>query len=1202
MPLTDKDTMYKEPMDKSLLEELDLEGDGGGEQIAAVGRLVVNAESPGKTAGKKLNFKTAEDYVAYLQETLMPDLKESGSSYLADFTTIVGHIEDESIDQGYVDWLKSTLIPDTMESGRDAMAQDLEEGIHWMEKVSKSVGYDPNMPPAKERKKTASKCKGCGKEMNPVEVMVSGESGLCKKCVDKKHKEVTGADEVGDIWSFESKEEEYAALELQQDFIDPALEGDTDAQNYLSNLWDGESWEQIKKKLEIEGSTWYVWFMDGVRKYISERNEDTALTGSLKKKASMDEEESRRITSQFYRGFSGTDMLVMKDESSFVKKGDILSIKDVGIVPEWIRDAYGYVQLSHEFGDPNMWAEGGLDIGFKEGSPEEEAYYKRKTVGEDQWQLSYIKENLEAGNYKILGKGAERIKKQIISFVESLEEPEEEDEEYTVKAPVDKREGDTLTYTYSLKRRADQYSLRGKTYEVTFLSKDSDEYEVTGPNGEELDPAEYEYVRDSIDKSMREGSVKTAGMLVGDEVKVVMKDGRTEEGEIVEFYTKDKNAGALVKLYTAAPGQVDVILPDLMGVKPPWRVREAAYFQIGASKKTAGVDSKGNPIKVDCWVKIISGPNAGWDGGDFLIVRNVENNKSWVFNPTGGSPPSDPQAAEWSELNKDLEVVETAEEYGVERKRMEEEEKGHAKKEFESWPFKILDPKKIRTKKDLRREIYDASERGAKIGDPDTPGGLWFDTHGMALKLNMGTEEVDKLMAALDENITRSAYIAGQFKDLWGAKPPWKVREAAYENYQDYCQKCRKWFSGHGEKCPECGNPVGYEQKVVSKRNPHHRGYDLPETTREDEERLEKEHEKERKLVQQAGDGLDITPEAYMDRIMSTPGSSRDIALDRTIKHFRGRIPADQLFDRLHSRYASLFRELKNLGKFKMAGTDKLEVVKEALLFSPLANSLPPKELEALAQSLVKYMMKKTAYIDQRQGWSELLDYAHTILVRRPTTHFDDLVGKISPFVEGGKLSPAMRGELLKMYREKKASIKTATDFVDYSDKQRAVMTLTERESGGKLGDLVLGISDKLVENDLIEYETETIATADNKWQVIFYLKDPDPTKFINYVQRHYPELYKHFEIVASIKTADEAVEVGKDSKKETTDVEQCHSTTCKHWDKSYSNGCVLKNIGVTEKADCAFYEEKDVPLTGMPEPQEMPTPQAEKKTMTSEM
>jgi hypothetical protein len=618
--------------------------------------------------------------------------------------------------------------------------------------------------------------------------------------------------------------------------------------------------------------------------------------------------------------------------------------------------------------------------------------------------------------------------------------------------------------------------------------------------------------------------------------------------------------------------------------------------------KTAGVDSKGNPIKVDCWVKIISGPNVGWDEGDLLIVRNVENNKSWVFNPTGGSPPSDPQAAEWSELNKDLEVVETAEEYGVERKRMEEEEKGHAKKEFESWPFKILDPKKIRTKKDLRREIYDASERGAKIGDPDTPGGLWFDTHGMALKLNMGTEEVDKLMAALDENITRSAYIAGQFKDLWGAKPPWKVREAAYENYQDYCQKCRKWFSGHGEKCPECGNPVGYEQKVVSKRNPHHRGYDLPETTREDEERLEKEHEKERKLVQQAGDGLDITPEAYMDRIMSTPGSSRDIALDRTIKHFRGRIPADQLFDRLHSRYASLFRELKNLGKFKMAGTDKLEVVKEALLFSPLANSLPPKELEALAQSLVKYMMKKTAYIDQRQGWSELLDYAHTILVRRPTTHFDDLVGKISPFVEGGKLSPAMRGELLKMYREKKASIKTATDFVDYSDKQRAVMTLTERESGGKLGDLVLGISDKLVENDLIEYETETIATADNKWQVIFYLKDPDPTKFINYVQRHYPELYKHFEIVASIKTADEAVEVGKDSKKETTDVEQCHSTTCKHWDKSYSNGCVLKNIGVTEKADCAFYEEKDVPLTGMPEPQEMPTPQAEKKTMTSEM
>jgi len=38
---------------------------------------------------------------------------------------------------------------------------------------------------------------------------------------------------------------------------------------YLRKLWDGESWQDIKRKLLTEGSVWYVWWMDGVRQHLS---------------------------------------------------------------------------------------------------------------------------------------------------------------------------------------------------------------------------------------------------------------------------------------------------------------------------------------------------------------------------------------------------------------------------------------------------------------------------------------------------------------------------------------------------------------------------------------------------------------------------------------------------------------------------------------------------------------------------------------------------------------------------------------------------------------------------------------------------------------------------------------------------------------------------------------------------------------------
>lgn len=47
--------------------------------------------------------------------------------------------------------------------------------------------------------------------------------------------------------------------------IDLARKPDGTAErSYLRELWDGESWASIKKKLDTEGSAWVVWYQDGL--------------------------------------------------------------------------------------------------------------------------------------------------------------------------------------------------------------------------------------------------------------------------------------------------------------------------------------------------------------------------------------------------------------------------------------------------------------------------------------------------------------------------------------------------------------------------------------------------------------------------------------------------------------------------------------------------------------------------------------------------------------------------------------------------------------------------------------------------------------------------------------------------------------------------------------------------------------------------
>jgi len=80
----------------------------------------------------------------------------------------------------------------------------------------------------------------------------------------------------GDVWNLESEdnglllsEEEFASDMLWM-VVDKALEGDEKKQRFLIDLWDGENWDSIKSKVLAEGRTWYVWWMDGVRKFNSQ--------------------------------------------------------------------------------------------------------------------------------------------------------------------------------------------------------------------------------------------------------------------------------------------------------------------------------------------------------------------------------------------------------------------------------------------------------------------------------------------------------------------------------------------------------------------------------------------------------------------------------------------------------------------------------------------------------------------------------------------------------------------------------------------------------------------------------------------------------------------------------------------------------------------------------------------------------------------
>lgn len=66
----------------------------------------------------------------------------------------------------------------------------------------------------------------------------------------------------------QGKELEDAAYILWQDIELAMKTGDPEVIKELRALWDGEEWDVIVERSQVEGSTWYVWWMDGVNAFI----------------------------------------------------------------------------------------------------------------------------------------------------------------------------------------------------------------------------------------------------------------------------------------------------------------------------------------------------------------------------------------------------------------------------------------------------------------------------------------------------------------------------------------------------------------------------------------------------------------------------------------------------------------------------------------------------------------------------------------------------------------------------------------------------------------------------------------------------------------------------------------------------------------------------------------------------------------------
>lgn len=122
-----------------------------------------------------LTEASKDDFIRYLEDTLIPDLEDSQSKDTArDFKEVVARLKDDDSfeyehdsKEELVQYLKGTLIPDLKDSGKEATAEDFTEGAEWLDESIKRL-FEGKSPPTCSKCNKAhwafNKCSGGGEE------------------------------------------------------------------------------------------------------------------------------------------------------------------------------------------------------------------------------------------------------------------------------------------------------------------------------------------------------------------------------------------------------------------------------------------------------------------------------------------------------------------------------------------------------------------------------------------------------------------------------------------------------------------------------------------------------------------------------------------------------------------------------------------------------------------------------------------------------------------------------------------------------------------------------------------------------------------------------------------------------------------------------------------------------------------------------
>lgn len=212
----------------------------------------------------------------------------------------------------------------------DEVKEELEKVIEKHKKDLRKYqkSFDKNKEvdrPDKVEKAAAAKCIDCGAPLNPVEVLLSEKSGRCKKCIEKKQKEVTGEETTGSIVKKAVEVSDNIRRKDNPDrpgtitFIDPTS-------GKAKVRWDDTGVEE-----DVDMTALEVVATDTLKKQVGQVSSDALGQESLgfippkKKKKKEDDEYERRIEREqemLEKMYEPTE-LSFSEMASKVKRGDL---------------------------------------------------------------------------------------------------------------------------------------------------------------------------------------------------------------------------------------------------------------------------------------------------------------------------------------------------------------------------------------------------------------------------------------------------------------------------------------------------------------------------------------------------------------------------------------------------------------------------------------------------------------------------------------------------------------------------------------------------------------------------------------------------------------------------------------------------------------------------------------------------------------